>query len=203
MKRRVAHISEREAMKLPRRNFLHLAAGAAALPAMSRVARAQGYPSRPMRIIVGFPAGGAPRACSVNGCPSGSASRRHREPGRCGQQYHHRGSRACGPGRLYVLAGVYRQRDQRNIKLNYNFVGDIAPVASINRVALVMEVNPSLPAKTVAEFIAYAKANPGKISYVSGGVGTTSHLSAELFKMMAGVDFLHVPYRGAAPALTI
>jgi tripartite-type tricarboxylate transporter receptor subunit TctC len=87
-------------------------------------------------------------------------------------------------------------------KLNYNFVGDIAPVASINRVDLVMEVNPSLPAKTVAEFIAYPKANPGKISYVSGGVGTTSHLSAELFKMMAGVDFLHVPYRGAAPALT-
>jgi tripartite-type tricarboxylate transporter receptor subunit TctC len=87
-------------------------------------------------------------------------------------------------------------------KLNFNFRGDIAPVACINRVALVMEVNPSVPAKTVTEFTAYAKANPGKISYGTGGVGTTSHLSAELFKMMAGVDMLHVPYRGAAPALT-
>jgi tripartite-type tricarboxylate transporter receptor subunit TctC len=195
-------------MKLSRRKFLHLAVGVAPLPAISRIAWAQAYPSRPVRIIVGFPAGGT---ADITARLLGQWLSE-----RFGQSFiieNRTGAgsniateavvRATPDGYTLLLAYTGNAINATLYdKLRYNFVADIAPVASINRVALVMEVNPSLPAKTVAEFIAYAKANPGKISYGSGGIGTTSHLSAELFKMMAGVDILHIPYRGAAPALT-
>jgi tripartite-type tricarboxylate transporter receptor subunit TctC len=195
-------------MKLPRRNFLHLAAGAAALPTLSRFAWAQAYPSRPVRIIVGFPAGGTAdiTARLIGQWLSerlGQPFVIENRPGAGSNIATEAVVRAAPDGYTLLLAYTGNVINATLYdKLNYNFVGDIAPVASVNRVALVMEVNPSLPAKTVAEFIAYAKANPGKISYGSGGVGTTSHLSAELLKMMAGVDILHVPYRGAAPAVT-
>jgi tripartite-type tricarboxylate transporter receptor subunit TctC len=195
-------------MKLLRRAFLHLAAGAAALPAVSRFAFAQAYPSRPVRIIVGFAAGGTAdiTARLLGQWLSERLGQSFLIENRTGA-----GSsiapeavvRAAPDGYTLLLASTGNAINATFYdKLNYDFVSDIAPVASINRVALVMEVNPSLPAKTVAEFIANAKANPGKISYGSGGVGTTSHLSAELLKMMAGVDIIHVPYRGGAPALT-
>ena len=194
-------------MNLPRRQFLHLAAGAAALSTISRVAWAQPYPTRPVRIIVGFPAGGT---ADITARLLGQwLSERlgqpfvvENRPGAGSNIATEAVVRAAPDGYTLLLAYTGNAINATLYdKLNYNFVGDIAPVAS-NRVALVMEVNPSLPAKTVAEFIANAKTNPGKISYGSGGVGTTSHLSAELLKMMAGVDILHVPYRGAAPALT-
>jgi tripartite-type tricarboxylate transporter receptor subunit TctC len=195
-------------MELPRRNFLHLAAGAAALATVSRIARAQAYPSRPVRIIVGFAAGGT---ADITARLIG-----HWLSERLGQSFvieNRTGAastiatevvvRAAPDGYTLLLAYTGNAINAAFYdKLNYDFVRDIAPVASINRVPLVMEVNPSLPAKTVAEFIANAKANPGKISFGSGGVGGISHLSAELFKMMAGVDILHVPYRGGAPAVT-
>jgi tripartite-type tricarboxylate transporter receptor subunit TctC len=187
-------------MKLPRRRFLHLAAGAAALPVVSRIARAQAYPSRPVRIIVPF-------------APAGSADIVARLVGqwlseRLGQPFIIENRTGAG-GTIATEAVAHTAPDGYTLLLAYTgnainatFLGDIAPVASIDRAPFVMEVNPSFPAKTVAEFIADAKANPGKISYGSGGVGSISHLSAELFKMMAGVDIVHVPYRGGAPALT-
>jgi tripartite-type tricarboxylate transporter receptor subunit TctC len=196
-------------MKLPhRRQVLHMTAGAAALSGLSRVAWAQAYPSRPVRIIVGFAAGGT---ADITARLLGQWLSE-----RLGQSFvieNRTGAastiatevvvRAAPDGYTLLLAYTGNAINAAFYdKLNYDFVRDIAPVASINRVPLVMEVNPSLPAKTVAEFIANAKANPGKISFGSGGVGGISHLSAELFKMMAGVDILHVPYRGGAPAVT-
>jgi len=194
-------------MQGSRRGFLHLAAGTAAL-ARSRSARAQAYPSRPIRLIVGFPAGG----------PTDITARVMAQwlSERLGQQIVIE-NRAGAGSNLAVEAAVNAPPDGYTLllvgatnainatlyeKLNFNFIRDIAPVAGIIRVPLIMEVHPSVPAKTVAEFIAYAKANPGKINMGSGGIGTTLHVSGELFKMMAGVDMLHVPYRGAGPMLT-
>ena len=196
-------------MKFPhRRQFLHLAAGAAALPAVSRVARAQSYPSRPVRIIVPFPPGG----------PNDMLARLIGQwlSERLGSPFiiENRPSAATNiateavvraPPDGYTLLLV-AQVNAINItlydKLNFDFIRDIAPIAGLMRVPSVMEVNPSVPAKTVPEFIAYAKANPGKLNMASAGNGTSSHVTGELFKMMAGVNMLHVPYRGAAAALT-
>ena len=195
-------------MKLPRRNFLYLAAGAAALPAVSRIARAQAYPSRPVRIIVGVPAGGG---IDIVARLIGQWLSE-----RLGQQFvveNHAGAssniaaeavvRASPDGYTLLLITTANAVNATMFKLNFNFIRDIAPVASISRVPFVMEVHPSVPANTVAEFIAYAKANPGKINMASAGTGNTTHVCGELFKMMASVDLFHVPYRGAQvfPAL--
>src|SRR3954468_19660222 len=195
-------------MKLPhRRQFLHLAVGAAALPALPRVACAQTYPSRPVRIIVGFPAGSAPDVVArlIGQWLSE----------RLGQSFVIENRTGAG-GTLATEAVVRAQPDGQTLllvetssamnaalyeKLNYNLIRDIAAVASFMRVQMVMLVNPSFPAKTLPEFIAYAKANPGKINMGSPGNGTTLHVSGELFKMMTGVDMIHVPYRGAGPML--
>jgi tripartite-type tricarboxylate transporter receptor subunit TctC len=195
-------------MKLPRRQFLHLAAGAAALPAVSRVARAQAYPSRPVRIIVGFAPG---QAIDIVTRIIGQWLSE-----RLGQQFIIENRPGAG-GNIATEAVVRAPPDGYTLlaigsnnminatlyeKLNYNFIRDIAPVASIYRVSQVMEVNPSFPAKTVPEFIAHAKAHPGEISFASAGNGSVAHVTGELFKMMTGVNMLHVPYRGAPPALT-
>ena len=195
-------------MKLPRRQFLHLAAGTAALPAVSRVARAQAYPSRPVRIIVGFAPG---QAIDIVTRIIGQWLSE-----RLGQQFIIENRPGAG-GNIATEAVVRAPPDGYTLlaigsnnminatlyeKLNYNFIRDIAPVASIYRVSQVMEVNPSFPAKTVPEFIAHAKAHPGEISFASAGNGSVAHVTGELFKMMTGVNMLHVPYRGAPPALT-
>jgi tripartite-type tricarboxylate transporter receptor subunit TctC len=195
-------------VKLPRRTFLHLAAGAAALPTVTRCAWAQTYPTRPVRLIVASAAGG----------PTDILARLmgQRLSERLGQQFiienRPGGSNNIGTeavvrspadGYTLLLANFVNAANATLFeKLNYNFIRDIAPVASLTRLALVMEVHPSLPVTTIPEFIAYAKANPGKISMASGGNGTSGHVAGELFKMMAGIDMLHVPYRGNAPALT-
>jgi tripartite-type tricarboxylate transporter receptor subunit TctC len=195
-------------MKLPRRKFLHLAAGAAALPAVSRVAWAQAYPVRPVRIIVGFAAGSAfdilarligQRLSERLGQPFVVENR----SGAAGSIATEAVARARPDGYTLLVTG---SPDAINAtlydNLSFNFVRDIAPVAGVGRAPNVMVVHPSLPAKTLPEFIAYAKANPGKISMASAGVGSASQMSGELFKMMAGVSMVHVPYRGQAPALT-
>src|SRR5262245_3950548 len=195
-------------MKLPRRAVLHLAAGAAALPAVSRFAFAQAYPARPVRIIVGFAAGG----------PADILTRVMGQwlSERLGQQFvieNRPGAgsnigtevvlRALADGYTLLIVGTPGAINATLYdKLNFNFIRDIAPVAGITRAPLVMAVNPTVPAKTVPEFVAYAKVNPGKINMASGGVGTSPHVAGELFKMMAGVNLVHVPYRGAGPALT-
>src|SRR6266849_3852165 len=181
-------------MKLPpRRNFLHLAAGAAALPVVSRIARAQAYPSRPVRIVVGFPPGGS---VDITARLIGQWLSEH-----LGQPFVIENR----PGAGYTLLLV-NQTNAVNAtlydKLNYNFIRDIAPVAGISREPNVMVVTPSFPANTVPELIAYAKAHPGEINFASGGNGSPPHVSGELFKMMTGVNMTHVPYRGGAPALT-
>ena len=194
-------------MKLPRRRFLHLAAGAAALPAFSRVAVAQTYPSRPVRIIVGFGAGGTPdiNARLIAQWLSERLGQQfiiENRPGAGGNIAAEAAMRAPTDG--YTLLWVNAANAVSATlydKLNFNLVRDIAPVAGITRGIQVMEVNPSFPAKTVPEFIAYARANPGKINMASTGSGNLSHVSGELFKMMTGIEMLHVPYRGAAPAL--
>jgi tripartite-type tricarboxylate transporter receptor subunit TctC len=195
-------------MKLPRRNFLHLAAGAAALPALPRIARAQAYPTRPVRIIVGFPAGGG--IDIVARLMGQWLSERlgqpfviDNRPGAATNIATEAVVRAAADG--YTLLLVHSSNAMNATlyeKLNFNFIRDIAPVASIMVVPNVMLVHPSVPAKTVPEFIAYAKANPGKINLASGGIGGPSHVAGELFKMMAGIDLVHVPYRGGGPALT-
>ena len=208
MKRRFTGISERDVMRLPRRKFLHLAAGAAALPAVSRIACAQAYPSRPVRMIVPFgPAGTTDIVARLIG---------QRLSEHLGQQFVVE-NRPGGAGNIGTEAVVRAPADGYTLlmidvspainatlfdKLNFNFVRDIAPVANIVRVPNVMVVNPAFPAKTVSEFIAHAKANPGKISLASAGIGTPNHLSGELFKARAGVDMAHVPYRSAGLALT-
>ena len=195
-------------MKLPRRRFLHLAAGAAALPALSRIARAQTYPSRPVRWVVPFPPGGVTDIVARLmgqwlserlGQPFVIENR----PGAGGNIGAEAVVKAAPDGyTLYLSSSPNAISATLYDNLNFNFIRDIAPVASISISPLVMEVNPSVPAKTVPEFIAYAKANPGKLNMASNGNGTTSHLAGELFKMMTGINMLHVPYRGAAPALT-
>jgi tripartite-type tricarboxylate transporter receptor subunit TctC len=195
-------------MKRPRRQFLHLAAGAAALPAVSRIGWAQTYPTRPVRLIVGFAPGG----------PNDIVARLIAQwlSERLGQQFVVENRTGAG-GNIGTETVVNALPDGYTLllidssntinpslydKLNFNFIRDIAPVAGVMRGPLVMEVNPAFPATTVVEFIAYAKANPGKISMASGGNGTSSHLAGELFKAMAGISMVHVPYRGTAPALT-
>src|SRR5262245_46578147 len=194
-------------MKLPRRKFLHLTAGAAAVPAAWCIAWAQTYPTRPVRIIVPF-------------APAGSTDIVARLIGqwlseRLGQQFVI-DNRPGGGSNIGTEAVVRASPDGYTLllvgggnainatlynKLNFNFIRDIAPVAGIERHPYVMVVNPSAPAKTVPEFIAYAKANPGKLTMASAGIGSPSHFG-ELFKMMAGVDMVHVPYRSGGPALT-
>ena len=196
-------------MKLPhRRQFLHLAAGAAALPAVSRIAWAQTYPARPVRLIVGFAPGGANDILArlIGQWLSerlGQPFVIENRPGAGSNIGTEAVVRAPADGYTLLLVGAAHAINATLYdKLNFNFLRDIAPVASIIREANVMVVNPSVPAKTVPEFIAYAKANPGKINMASAGIGAGSHMAGELFKMMTGVNMLHVPYRGAAPALT-
>jgi tripartite-type tricarboxylate transporter receptor subunit TctC len=195
-------------MKLPRRNFLHLAAGAAALPAVSQIAWAQAYPSRPVRLIVPFPPGGPTDTVAR---PMGQwLSERlgqpviiENRPGAGSNIGTEAVVRAPPDGHtLLMIAPSSTINATLYDKLNFNLVRDIAPVATITRQPQVMVVNPSFPAKTVPEFITYAKANPGKINMASPGIGTGPHLSGELFKMMTGVNLVHVPYRGTAPAIT-
>jgi tripartite-type tricarboxylate transporter receptor subunit TctC len=195
-------------MKLPRRQFLHLAAGAAALPAVSRIAMAQAYPRRSVRLVVGYPPGGPTDIVARIIAPwlserLGQAVIIENKPGATGNIGTEAVVRASPDGTTILLA---TPADTINAtlydKLNFNFIRDITPVASIVRVPNIMVINPSFPAKTVPEFIAYAKANPGKFNMASPGVGSSIHVSGELFKMMAGVNMVHVPYRGSAPALT-
>jgi tripartite-type tricarboxylate transporter receptor subunit TctC len=194
-------------MKLPRRQVLQLAAGAAALPLVSRVAWAQAYPSRPVRIVVGFAAGGnldiiARLLGQWLSARFGQPFVVENRPGGGGNIGTEAVVRAPPDGYTLLLVGTPNMINATLYeKLNFNFIRDIAPVASIDRVPLVMEVNPAFPAKNVPEFIAYAKANPGKINMASAGTGTGQHVAGELFKMMAGVDMVHVPYRSAGPAL--
>ena len=195
-------------MKLPRRQFLHLAAGAAALPAVSRFARAQGYPSRPVRIVVGFPAGGG---SDITARLMGQwLSERlgqpfvvENRPGAATNIATEAVVRAPADGYTLLLFGSSSAINATFYdKLPFNLIRDISPVAGINRVPYVIVLNPSVPAKSVPEFIAYAKANPGKINMASSGNGSVQHVSGELFKIMTGISLVHVPYRGAAPALT-
>jgi len=195
-------------MKLPRRNFLHLTAGAAALPAMPRFAWAQTYPARPVRLIEGFGAGGA--GDIVARLIGQSLSERlgqsfviENRSGAASNIATEAVVRASPDGYTLLLITTANALNATMFKLNFDFTHDIAPVASIVRVPYVMEVHPSVPAKTVAEFIAYAKANPGKINLASAGIGSGTHVAGEMFKTMADLDLLHVPYRGAQvfPAL--
>lgn len=196
-------------MKLPhRRQFLHLAAGAAALPALSRLAWSQAYPSRPVRIIVGFAAGGN---FDIVARLIGQwlSEQLHQpvivenRPGASSNLATEAVIRAPADGYTLLLGGAVNAVNATLYeKLSFNFISDVAPVAGVVRFPNVMTVSASFPAKTVPEFIAYAKANPGKINHGSSGVGTTQHLAGELFKMMTGVNFTHVPYRGASQALT-
>jgi tripartite-type tricarboxylate transporter receptor subunit TctC len=195
-------------MKLHRRTFLHLAAGAAALPVVSRIARAQAYPSRPVRIVVGFAAGGGVDIVArlIGQWLSERLGQQfviENRPGAATNIGTEAVVRSPADGYTLLVADASAAINATLYdKLNFNFIRDIAPVAGIIRVANVMEVNPSFPAKTVPEFIDYAKANPGKINFASGGNGAPPHVSGELFKMMTGVDIVHIPYRGLAPALT-
>jgi tripartite-type tricarboxylate transporter receptor subunit TctC len=195
-------------MNFPRRRFLHLAAAVAALPAVSRFARAQVYPTRPVRILVASP-------------PGGLADTLARLMGqwlseRLGQTFVIENRSGAGNNiaaevvananpdgyTLLIVNPAHFLNTALYEKPTYNFVRDIAPVAGLLRAPNVMEVHPSLPVKTVPEFIAYAKARPGKINYASAGTGTLLHVAGELFKMMAGIDMVHVPYRGTSAALT-
>jgi tripartite-type tricarboxylate transporter receptor subunit TctC len=195
-------------MKLPRRKFLHLAAGAAALPVVPRIAFAQAYPTRPVRIVAATAPGGLPDIVARLIGPWLSE--------RLGQQFVVE-NRPGGGSNIGTEAVVRAPPDGYTLllvsttnasnatlydKLNFNFIRDIAPVAGVMRVPSVVVVHPSVPAKTIPEFIAYAKTNPGKINLGSPGIGTPPHVAGELFKMMAGVDLVHVPYRGGGPVMT-
>src|SRR5258708_1913413 len=177
--RAIPSSKRRRAMKILRRRFLELAGGVTALPAAARIASAQAYPTRPVRIVVGYATGAATNIGTEAVV------------------------RAPADGYTLLLAHTANAINATLYeKLNFNFIRDITPVAGIIRVPGVMVVNPSLPAKTVLEFIAYAKANPGKINMASGGAGGPDHMSGELFKTMTGVNMIHVPYRGLSPALS-
>src|SRR3984893_6008822 len=195
-------------MKFPRRTFLSLAAGAAAMPALPRMARAEAYPSHPVRIVVGFAAGGA---TDIQARLMGQWL-----SDRLGQQFIIE-NRAGASGNIRTAAVAKAAADGYTLlqivtphainaalysNLNFDFMRDIAPVICAARLAYVVVVHPSVPATTIPEFIAYAKANPGKINYGSAGPGTPQNIACELFKMMAGVNLVHVPYRGGAPATT-
>jgi tripartite-type tricarboxylate transporter receptor subunit TctC len=195
-------------MKLPhRRQFLHLAAGAATLPSVTRIAWAQAYPMRPVRLIVPFAPGGttdiiARLIALWLSERLGQQFIIENRPGAGGNIGAEAVVRATADGyTLLIAAGANAIGTSLYQNLTFNFIRDIAPVAGLIRIPFVMEVNPSVPTKTVPEFIAYAKASPGKISMASSGIGTTPHVAGELFKMMAGVNMVHVPYRGAGPAI--
>jgi tripartite-type tricarboxylate transporter receptor subunit TctC len=196
-------------VKLPhRRQFLHLATGVTALPALSRIARAEGYPTKPVRIIVGFAAGG-PTDITARLIGQGLSERLgqpvivENRPGASGNIAAEAVAHAPPDGYTLGLIGVWNTINASLFQtLKFNIVKDIVPIAGVIRYANVMEVDPSLPTKTLPEFVAYAKANPGKINMASPGSGTSQHLSGELFKMMAGVDLPAVQYRGSGPALT-
>ena len=195
-------------MKLPRRNFLHLAAGAAALPAVSRFAWAQTYPTRPVRWIVGYtPGGGNDIFARLMGQwlqeRFGQPFVIENRPGAGSNIATEVVVNAPADGYTLLLANFANASNATLYdKLNFNFIRDITPVAGIVRVPNLMLVNLSVPTKTIPEFIAYAKANSGKVNMGSAGIGSTGQLAGELFKMMTGVNFTHVPYRGNAPALT-
>jgi tripartite-type tricarboxylate transporter receptor subunit TctC len=195
-------------MKRPRRRFLHLAVGAATLPAAMRMARAQSYPTRPVRIVVGFTAGGSTDiGARLIGQwlqeRLGQSFVIENRPGAGTNIATESVVRAAPDGHTLLMVGPSSAVNATLYdKLNFVFLRDIAPVASMIRQPQIMLANPSLAAKTVPEFIAYAKDNPGKITMASAGIGSTGHLVGELFKMTAGVDLVHVPYRGAGPALT-
>ena len=195
-------------MKIPRRQFLHLALAASTLPISSRFAIAQSYPTRSVHLLEGFGAGGAPDI--VARLIGQSLSERlgqsfviENRSGATGNIATEAVVRAAPDGYTLLLVTTPNAINAALFKLNFDFIRDIAPIAGIVRVPLVMEVHPSVPAKTVAEFIAYAKANPGKVNMASAGTGSTTHLAGEMFKTMVGVDLFHVPYRGAQvfPAL--
>src|SRR5437879_3014202 len=199
---------EEPAVRLSRRQLLYAAAGAAALPVVSRFSWAQTYPSRPVRIIVGFAAGG-PNDILARLMGQWLSERLgqpfiiENRPGAGSNIATEAVVRAPPDGYTLLLIGPANAINATlHDKLNFNFIRDIAPIASVMRGALVMLAHPSVPAKTLPEFIAYAMANPGKLSYGSGGIGGITHITPELFKMMAGVNMVHVPYRGVAPALT-
>jgi tripartite-type tricarboxylate transporter receptor subunit TctC len=196
-------------MKLPhRRQFLRLAAGAAALPALPRLARADEYPNKPVRILVGY----------ATGRPSDTIARMigHQLAERLGQQFvveNRTGAatnmaaealvRAPPDGYTLLLATSANAINATLYeRLSFSFIRDVVPVAIVVDAPLVMEVHPSITARTISEFIAYAKANPGKINYASGGIGSPPHVAGEMFKTMTGVNMVHVPYRGGAPAIT-
>jgi tripartite-type tricarboxylate transporter receptor subunit TctC len=195
-------------MTLPRRTFLRLAAASAALPAVSRAARAQAYPSRPLRMIIGYPPGGSADITArltgqwlseKLGQPVVIESR----PGAATNLATEAVVRAPADGyTLLLVAPANAINATLYEKLNFNFMRDIEPVAGIIRFPNVVVVNPQLPIKTIPELIAYAKANPGKLNMASSGNGSTIHMSGELFKMLTGINMVHVPYRGGAPALT-
>src|ERR1700704_2933039 len=195
-------------MKLPRRRFLHLAAGAAALPSVSRFAWAQAYPSRPVRLVIGYPPGGSADITARLtgqwlserlGQPVVIESR----PGAATNLATEAVVRAPPDGyTLLLVAPANAINATLYDKLNFNFLRDIVPVSGIIRFPNVVVVNPSLPIKTIPELIAYAKANPGTLNMASSGNGSTIHMSGELFKMLTGINMVHVPYRGGAPALT-
>jgi len=195
-------------MLLARRNFMRLAGATALTPAFSRLAGAQDYPTRPVRLIVGFPPGGGTDVAArlVGQWLSeriGQPVVIENRPGAGSNIATEAVVHAAADGHTLLLVSTAHAINATLYeRLNYNFLRDIAPVAGFMRVPNVMEINPSLSAKSVPEFIAYARANPGKINMASGGNGTSQHLSGELFKMMTGLDIVHVPYRGAAPALT-
>jgi tripartite-type tricarboxylate transporter receptor subunit TctC len=196
------------AMKIPRRQFMRIAAGTAVQPIVSRVAWAQTYPSRPVRLVVSFPAGGT---ADVLGRLMGQWLSEH-----LGQPFiiENRPGAGSNIGTEFVVRALpdgYTLLEINSAgainatlyeKLNFNFIRDIAPVAGIVRTPLIMEVNPLFPAKTLPEFIAYAKVNPGKINMASSGNGAAPHVTGELFKMMTSINMVHVPYRGEAAALT-
>ncbi len=194
-------------MTFPRRTFLHLAAGAAALPALPRLARAQAYPSKPARIVVGFTAGGATdiQARLMGDLLTERTGQQfivENKPGASGNIGTETVAKAAPDG--YTLLQVVTPHAINAAlysNLNFDFMRDIAPVICIARLAYVVVVNPSVPVTSIPELIAYAKANPGKLNYGSAGQGTPQNISCELFKMMAGVNLVHVPYKGGAPAV--
>jgi tripartite-type tricarboxylate transporter receptor subunit TctC len=194
-------------MKLQRRQFLHLGAAAAALATVSGIARAQSYPARPVRIVVGYAPGGGndilarligQRLSERLGQPFVIENRPGANSNRATEAVAH----AAPDGYTLLIVGLNNAINATSYdKLNFNFIRDITPVATISGVPAIMAVHPSFPAKTIPEFIAYAKANPGKVNMASEGVGSIGQLLGEMFKMMAGINMAHVPYRGVAPAL--
>jgi tripartite-type tricarboxylate transporter receptor subunit TctC len=194
-------------MKFPRRQFLHVAASAASIPVIPGIVRAQSYPTRRVRIVVGFPAGGTADlgARLIAQCLSERLAAPfvvENRPGAATNIAAELVVRAPADGyTLLMVTGVNAVNATLYSNLDFNFIRDIAPVAGLNRSPFVLEVHPGVPAKTVSELIAYAKANPGKLNMASLGTGTGSHLGGELFKMSAGIEMLHVPYRGSAPML--